>query len=304
MAGIKSALSGGGKTVKENLGLIERAVIEVIDIRDRKVIQTKAIRVVGGANSSSGGLGSSSFVNQGVLKDSLTSTLGEGLIKGSELTDRMIKNIADKSTRYYSVKFNPNTLSLSGHSGGLVQKMDYSEEGNQAINYTQGDTNIMLSVKLLFDQCDPQDAFFGDKVNPFPTSVLKGVAKAGLKAKGVKQLTLQKEVEGFIAALRNKYTRIITFHWGDINYSGTLKSVRAVYNMFNINGEPIRAEVDLSIMCADDSELSKAALQVWQQRYKNAFSKGSESFAYSANNLTSYVDKGINAIGSKLGGFF
>ena len=78
-------------------------------------------------------------------------------------------------------------------------------------------------------------------------------------------------MEGFIGAIRNEYTRIITFHWGEMNYSGVLRSVRAVYTMFNITGDPVRATVDLSITCAD-SEIMPRSLYMWKDLYIKAYS--------------------------------
>lgn len=278
MAGIGSSISG---SITDNLGIIEKAVIEIIDMSGREVKEKKAPRVVGGAGRPDASLtAGNSLMNKGVLADELRS-MG---VANDEVSDRYVETVANKGRRYFTVQFNPTSLQLSGHAGGYVQKMNYGGEDkdndgqddpHQSASYSRGITSITLSVSLLFDACDNQAAFLDDKLTMNPTSVGTGLAKAAMTEAGKKKVTIQKEVEGFIAALRNRYTRLITFHWGEFNYSGILRSVGANYSMFNPDGEPVRGTVDLSIMCADD-ELWPNSLAVWQQRYKNAF-KSSES---------------------------
>ena len=107
---------------------------------------------------------------------------------------------------------------------------------------------------------------------------------------GQKKTSIQTEVEGFIAALRNSRTRLMTFNWGNFCYTGVLRSVGANYTMFNPNGEPVRATVDLSMVCADDEQWPNS-LSVWQQRYINAFRKsGSESFVKTEQKAGSLVN--------------
>ncbi len=289
-------------SVVNNTGNIEKAIIEIMDLREREVIEKDAIKVVGGQGHggdafsyarSAGG----SMTNSGVLTDAVRKMAGFG--DEETVNDAMLQSIATQNWKRYKVMFNPNTLHLSGHSGGLVQKSDFGK-GNNGLQYSRGSTTIMMSVQLLFDACDPQDAFMGDKLSSSPTATITGVAK-GFLSGGVKKITVQPEVEGFIGAIRNPCTRIITFNWGDLSYSGSLRNVRAQYSMFNMTGDPVRATVDLSIMCADDDELSGASLAVWQARYKDAFENGSESFAYTSGDAKSFMDQGKDWLGGKVG---
>jgi len=109
-----------------------------------------------------------------------------------------------------------------------------------------------------------------DKINLSPTGVTTGIVKAGLSIGGKKKVSIQKDVEAFIAALRNRYTRKIIFHWGDFEYKGILRNVTATYVMFNVMGEPVRAHVDLGMICVD-KDLSKKSLKVWQDKYREVF---------------------------------
>jgi len=102
------------------------------------------------------------------------------------------------------------------------------------------------------------------------------MADMGLTMGQKKKKTVQRQVEGFIGALRNENTRLISFNWGDICYSGVLRRVGAEYTMFNVTGEPVRAKVGLTIMCADVKEWPNS-VAVWQERYKSSYLGGSES---------------------------
>jgi len=96
-------------------------------------------------------------------------------------------------------------------------------------------------------------------------------------------------VEGFIGALRNENTRLITFNWGKLCYSGVLRRVGAEYTMFNVTGEPVRAKVGLTIMCADVKEWPNS-VAVWQERYKNSYLGGSESGVKASQKLGSLLN--------------
>lgn len=261
--------------VGQGLGNIEKAMIEVIDLRDRDVSLLSAVPIIG--KSALGGFGTSpvagSLINKGILNDYVGSMLGLNNRK-LELNDQYIENLAS-SKKLFTVQFNPSSLLLSGHSGGMVSKLDYDEETDEA---TQApvDTTISLSVDLLFDSMDPQDAFMSDKSNMSPTSLAKGAANIALSATKKKKVTVQRQVEGFIGAIRNENTRLLTFHWGEMSYSGVLRNVAVEYTMFNVTGEPVRAVVGLTIMCAD-AKIWPNSVAVWQEQYKNSFEK-SESF--------------------------
>ncbi|MBQ9549549.1 MAG: hypothetical protein IJU87_01930 [Lachnospiraceae bacterium] len=255
---LMSGLESIGNGALDNLGIIEKAVIEVIDKRlDESKPPLPAVPINGqGGNNGAGG------------------------------------DNAKQNSRFYTVQFNPSTLQLTGYAGGLIQKLDYTSGKKPKRNdgqappdqpgehqhrmppksaaYTVGNTTISLNVSLFFDSCDPQDAFMSDKINLSPTGVTTGIVKAGLSIGGKKKVSIQKDVEAFIAALRNRYTRKIIFHWGDFEYKGILRNVTATYVMFNVMGEPVRAHVDLGMICVD-KDLSKKSLKVWQDKYREVF---------------------------------
>ena len=151
------------------------------------------------------------------------------------------------------------------------------KNGSGSINFIPVPIYISLNVKLLFDRMDPNDCFLSATTTVAPPEMGKSLIKTGLNAFGKnKKMTVQQEVEGLIAALRSPYTRCITFSWSDMSYTGILNRVSAQYTMFNSSGIPVRAVVQLSLICADES-ISPNSLGSWQNAYETAFDGGSKS---------------------------
>ena len=129
-----------------------------------------------------------------------------------------------------------------------------------------------MSVPLIFDKVDPQGAFstldtLSNLANP--TNLLQFGAKniVGL-AKGGKDTSVQKEVEGLIGALQSYYTRWVTFSWGQLVYEGIFNSCQGRYTMFDSKGIPIHAEVNLSILLFDNDAAEDGS---WVRFYDGAY---------------------------------
>lgn len=286
-------------SISQRSGNIEKAVIEIIDMRGREVVVEPAVEVQGG-----GLAGKSSFI-KGVVVESPVEVQGGGLagklssvpsmssLKASEAiagasalagtkanAGKKAGNAAGATKKLFYVQFNPNEVTLTGHGGGLASQTDFSKRGS-SIGFDKADVRITMNMKLIFDKTDPQDAFMGDKFNMSATSIATGTVKAVRSATGKKDNSVQAEVEGFIAALRSRYTRRITFYWGTMNYSGILNKVSAQYTMFNVLGLPIRAYVDLSLVCADE-EVYPGSMGRWQKYYMQLFEAGDQSYVKAA----------------------
>lgn len=275
-------------------GNLEKAVIEIIDMRGRELIKEEAVNAGGSSGTALQGLngGLVSGVSSSMNLMSTASTLaGTAAITDSILD--MAGTAASKfkgeinllhgaTKKYFYVQFNPSELSFSGYGGGLSTKTDFTS--SSGISFEPVQVRITMDVRLIFDKVDPQDAFMGDKLNTAPTSLATGVAKAVKSKKGKKDQSVQTEVEGFMAALRSPYTRRITFQWGKMVYTGILNRVSAEYQMFNVNGQPIRAAVNLSLVCADQ-EVMPNSMGTWQKQYEAAFGAGDQSLVKSAQKV-------------------
>jgi len=281
--GITDTLATVGNAAVENTGNIEKAIIEILDLRDREAVLRDAVRI-----SEGGGLANvAGNLNTGLVGDYLNK-MQNAMDVNNDVADAYFQKLASKK-KIFTVQFNPSTLRLSGHSGGPASTTNFSTENAKEVKRKPVDASISMSVELLFDSMDPKDAFMNDKIDVSPTGFLTGMADMGLTMGQKKKKTVQRQVEGFIGALRNENTRLISFNWGDICYSGVLRRVGAEYTMFNVTGEPVRAKVGLTIMCADVKEWPNS-VAVWQERYKNSYLGGSESGVKASQKLGSLLN--------------
>ncbi|MDE6640494.1 MAG: hypothetical protein K2K63_08220 [Acetatifactor sp.] len=279
-------------SVSQRFGNIEKAVIIITDMRGRsqagkqssapsgdmgggEVVVEPAVEVQGGMGGKLSSIPSmsSAKVSEAIAGASVPAD-------ARAYVEKKADNVANDTEKRFYVQFNPSEISLSGYGGGLFRKTDYSEKGGN-IGYGKASVRINLNVKLIFDKTDPQDAFMEDKFNMSTTGILTGTAKAVRSATGKKDNSVQAEVEGFIAALRSKYTRQITFQWGTMNYTGILNRVSAQYTMFNVLGLPIRAYVDLSLACADE-KVSPESMGMWKDHYERLFKTENLSYVKAA----------------------
>ncbi|MDR1321803.1 MAG: hypothetical protein LBK56_10320 [Gracilibacteraceae bacterium] len=155
----------------------------------------------------------------------------------------------DPEDRYFRVQYNPNELQIYSVAH-VLKKLDVTGGGQSGGERTSVDNPVAgrmdLSVSLLFDKMDPVTSFLMDK-NILPTSAsgIKAALSYEALLTGQEPESVQTEVEGFIAALRNSKTRRLTFYWADFSFGGVLNNVVAEYIMFSSDGLPARAKVSL-----------------------------------------------------------
>ena len=256
-------------------GQIEKAIIEIIDMRGGDLSIDPPVSM--GGSSMTGLSASSVFGGREGLTDAASSVLESGISAGQNL----VSYLGGATRKCFHVQFNPSDLSLSGYGGGRVAKTDFGGKNGGGISYESAAVRITLNVKLIFDKVDPQEAFMSDKLSSSLSSMAQGAVRATREAFGKKDNSVQREVEGFMAALRSKYTNRITFHWGTMNYPGVLNRVSAQYTMFNVKGQPVRAAVTLSLVCAD-AEVSANSMGIWQKYYEEAFQGKNQSYVKAA----------------------
>lgn len=172
------------------------------------------------------------------------------------------------------VQFNPSTITIQAQGGGAAQLTNFggkTKNGDvgSSIKYTTLEPRITVTIPLVFDKENNCDAFLQDKLIISPTSTIKNVATGIGKLAGY-EYTVQPQVEGLVAALRNEYTREIMFSWSEMSFHGVLNGINSQYTMFSSAGMPIRAMVNLTILCTD-TDAAQGFMGQWQERYMKAF---------------------------------
>lgn len=149
------------------------------------------------------------------------------------------------------VQFNPASLQIDAYGGGRVPISNYSQEnGNNAGMVTFGPLAVYINISytLVFDSTFIADAFAADKFQLNPTALTKNLMSAAVTGVTGAEYTVRPYVEGFLAAMRDPDHRTLIFQWGNMRYVGVMNSIDCRYTMFNPNGEPIRAEVNVNML--------------------------------------------------------
>lgn len=164
------------------------------------------------------------------------------------------------------VHFNPSQLTINASA---IPKSQQDATSGRARTMAVEDAKLTLTVVLYFDDMDTYDAFMWEKFTSGLTA--KGAANAVKLTKDLakkqKPHSVQWQVEALIAALRNPYTRTISFRWANFSFIGSLNTVRANYTMFSTSGRPVRAEVLLRIQHEMDPDM----LYSWYDSFEAAF---------------------------------
>lgn len=168
--------------------------------------------------------------------------------------------------RTLRVQFNPSELTLNASA---VPKSEQDSTTGRSRTMAVEDAKLNLTVALYFDDMNTYDAFMWDKFTAGLTAQgIANLTKMGMEVAGKgKVYSVQGQVEALVAALRNPYTRLISFRWADFTFIGQLNTVRANYTMFSPSGRPIRAQVLLRIQ----HEMDPTMLRGWYASFDKAF---------------------------------
>lgn len=138
--------------------------------------------------------------------------------------------------------FNPSSYTISNRA----VYNEKNEMGDTAIPQFVGIAPMELSVKLLFDSSSIGQA----AVN---TAMLSAAAGSFKEPEPVSVYTNELMKLVMVKADEHK-PPLVTFCWGDLEFTGYVKALEHTYTMFTINGKPIRASVDLTIVREDDGK--------------------------------------------------
>ena len=293
--------------LEHTAGNIEKAQIRIstYNVLKESKLQVKDIVPAKGAAGGLGGIAEQSGLGA-VSGESIGQALGAaagaaagaaGAVAG--LAGSAVKAVSDRLTgnvKTYTVQFNPSQLTLSGYGGGMYQKTDYGTAGaakkqqkNIGISYEPAKVRLMMNVTLIFDQVSVKDAFMADKFAASPTGAATGTVSLIKEAVTGEEYSVQPIIEGFIGMLRQERTRFVAFCWGAMQYEGIVNSLTTRYTMFSLSGQPIRGEVDMSMILVDE-EVGPNNMGVWKTHYEEAFGGGNVSY----KNKTQYVGNLLN----------
>ena len=220
--------------------------------------------------------------------------------KMSEKSQKMANSISGLMTgvgkdlmstgNVYVVKFNPSEMNFQAYGGMKVQRMNYGAGDDNQIKaeFVEMKPRIMLNIPLVFDDLDRADAFMMEKFNSTSSGMNAAITGVASSLTG-KQRSVRPQVEGFIAAVRNEKTRKMTFYWGNMIYKGVLENVSAEYTMFNMQGNPIRANVNLGLLLIDES-IGDNNMGYWANSYEKLFAEDSSSLGSAVQNVGNLVN--------------
>lgn len=246
------------------------AVITIIDRRAFSETQVKTNTTIRTSNGPDTKVAEALESVQTAVADAVVKTVGE--LPTSEYNP----NAAGTIKKSMKVQFNPSTITIQAIGGGKSQITNFAGDtsdkgtGSKSISYSTLQPRITVTIPLIFDAENNADAFLQDKLIMSPTSVLKNMATAAATIFGGVEFSVQKQVEGLVAVLRNEYTREITFSWSEMSYKGLINGVNAQYTMFSPTGKPIRAVVNLTILCVDTT-IKQGDMGQWEDRYNDCF---------------------------------
>ncbi|MCR5451426.1 MAG: hypothetical protein K6F00_02230 [Lachnospiraceae bacterium] len=200
-----------------------------------------------------------------------------GLSDVSKLTD-VKKGLDGVKYLRFSVLYNPERIRLNGHGTSVKQKMSINAKtGTNVMEYATYPSNLELRIPLILDKT------YSEKISGALSQSLSLSQLGRDTADAIKSSfsddafmgNVRKEVEGLASLFRSPYTRLVTFYWSRMEYTGILTSMSANYVMFDPSGHPTRATVDLNVILADpnNSNLMDNGLKdgPWKKFYKEAF---------------------------------
>ncbi len=172
------------------------------------------------------------------------------------------------------VQYNPSSLRLLTTTGKQVNYGNSMGDmaSGQVTEIIQPNATV-LSCQLVFDDMNVYDAFMMSNLSPSIGNVVSGAADMTKKVKAMKEMKAKKamkngdediadastfaysvrpQVEALLGLMVNQRTRYVNFCWSHMGFAGEMTDVVAKYTMFNKDGEPIRATVDIQIRQSGD----------------------------------------------------
>ena len=174
----------------------------------------------------------------------LTSATMGALIGAVSMIDSSVKKL-DIDTYEMTVQYNPSTLTIQANAESIPFTYLQQNMDNGIPNQSLRPPMVVLSVQLIFDDMNTQDAFMMDRLRLTAGSLVSDAASVAKMAKG--GYTVQPQTNGLLATVMRANTKIVTFCWADMSFTGQVVEVQAKYTMFSPSGRPIRSMVTMNI---------------------------------------------------------
>lgn len=163
---------------------------------------------------------------------------------------------AASNTLIYEVQYNPSTFTIKTKGSGVRRDKAYGALADTLLNDREIHTQTDLSMTLIFEAINNFDAFSnasdslslsGDLIGRGMSAANSVASVVGGNDSGLVNYSVREQVMGFLSLMTKTSWRDITFYYGKTSFHGMLTSVRPVYKMFNSKGDPIYAEVSITI---------------------------------------------------------
>lgn len=189
-----------------------------------------------------------------------------------------LKQLVGKAYCTMQVQYNPASITINSTAGSIP-------ETNMGDAGTNDDTQIIkppkttMEVSLIFDAVNDKDAFQWEKYRLSVGDLAAGVTALAKRS----SYRVDKQVNALLALTVHGAVRHVVFHWSNFTFAGELTGVTANYTMFNPDGRPVRAKVDLTIV-ENDEGCTAAGEAYWDDAFNRLFSKEGEDY-HSKNRL-------------------
>ncbi|MBE5917101.1 MAG: hypothetical protein E7273_09705 [Pseudobutyrivibrio ruminis] len=195
-------------------------------------------------------------------------------ISASAIQDELV---FDTALTYYwlEVEFNPNSLRYVARNGSIQQQ--HSVTGDIGANIAQ--YNVEAQTDLHFDMFIDSAVCLSATTGVNLSTAVSGAVNI---FKGQDYYNIAPIVDGLCSLCNSVETQYLIFAWGRMVFYGVLESVDAEYQMFDVDGKPIRAKVNISIrQCGklgkdEKVDVFSKSNSYWKDVYNSFFGKGSQ----------------------------
>lgn len=182
---------------------------------------------------------------------------------------------ADAQGNRMEVQYNPSSISFSANAEPMAATYLQSGVEQGTPNQLSRPPSVVLRVDLLFDAMNVKDAFMFEKFRVASVNDLAASGAGIAKALG-DGYSVQPQTNGLLAAMLSDATRLVTFQWAELSFTGELTDANAQYIMFSVSGQPIRSKITLQITQEVNEE---SDISYWNGAFDKCFLPEAGAFA-------------------------